>query len=227
VDYFLVTQQRTWLDALTACPAVNPEWTLATITDDREWQVLVNAMQREWTRPGAPAVGFYNGAWVGLSSPDPVPATVASTGPWTTASNWQWTNNASRKGSTITPYIETKWGAAGTGYQGSAQPDNSGGRQHCVLIAAGTSTLPITDSTAFLDDQNCGFPVPPLRLDSQTLPTLLNHPPALTDPALELPWQEDPIVNTNMFFCEDVRPPARSQLCVDYTPACLGMRQPV
>ena len=42
--------------------------------------------------------------------------------------------------------MASKWGGLGTGWQGSAQPDNSGGQQRCVLIARGVGGLPLAAS---------------------------------------------------------------------------------
>jgi hypothetical protein len=100
VEYVLVDKTLTWLDALAACAARHPgaldeshsrdtghalrltkkstcaarpvcaaEWSLATVKDEREWQALVGAMRAAGSMS---AVGSFDGAWVGLSSPDPV-----------------------------------------------------------------------------------------------------------------------------------------------------------
>ena len=146
----------TWLESLTRCPEINPAWTsLATIRDEREWQILVTEMEEAWSAPDGPPIGFYNGAWVGLSSPDPIPANVPRRGPWQPGANWQWVDGTSQDGTAITPFMATKWGAVGTGWNGVAQPDNSGGFQRCVLIATGSNALPITADRPFFDDQNC------------------------------------------------------------------------
>jgi hypothetical protein len=133
-------------------------------------------MEAAWSAAGGPPVGFYNGAWIGLSSDTAVrtsllsrpvcprltrahdcaarrtvqiPANVAANGPWAPATNWRWANGTSQDGPLITAYMESKWGAVGTGWQRDGiqrgQPDNSGGRQRCVLIAIGVNALPITD----------------------------------------------------------------------------------
>ena len=73
--YVFVDEALTWLQALTRCPELNPLWTgLATIRDESEWLIMVHAMDEVWGAPDGPPVGYYNGAWVGLSSPDPVRA---------------------------------------------------------------------------------------------------------------------------------------------------------
>jgi hypothetical protein len=51
---------------------VRAEWTLATIRDEREWRVLVDKMQRVFSSPDAPTLGYYSGAWIGLSTPTAV-----------------------------------------------------------------------------------------------------------------------------------------------------------
>jgi hypothetical protein len=154
VEYHLVEEAVTWLESLAACPQRHPDWTLATVSDEREWLVMVGSMQAAWSAPGAPPVGFYNGAWVGLSSPDPVPAAVPSTGPWPPASNWQWAVGVQRDGASLSAHMASKWGAVGTGWsrdgQLRGQPDNSGGYQRCVLLAMGVNALPISTSRCAL-----------------------------------------------------------------------------
>jgi hypothetical protein len=141
-----------------------------------------------------------NGSWASaLDLQDLVPLApitgARSTGAWTNMSS--------------------KWGMANgyTYHDGAAavvlnQPDNSGGRQRCVLIAIGVEALPITSDDPFFDDQNCGLandhirntqhffcedartrapspPSPPLVPAPPTPPTPSSSPPQSTLPLLQ------------------------------------------
>jgi hypothetical protein len=111
------------------------DWRLAITLDESEWQLLVAAVQSMWAANGAPHGAGYNGVWIGLSSPDPVPSTVPDDGPWQPASNWRWAHSVGGGGVAWPALWASMGGGGGPGWQGSAQPDNSGGQQRCVLIA--------------------------------------------------------------------------------------------
>ena len=161
--YALVREKVNFNDALTQCPLRGPGWELATAKTDAEFRELARTMVAEFPNPP----DKYQGAWVGLTSPDaaPTPSGVP-------AQNWQWTDGTNRNGPTADPaFLSNYWGPVGTGYSGDtgecvpengcspangflrAQPDNAGGKQRCALIAVGQ--VPPTPTSPFYDDQNC------------------------------------------------------------------------
>ena len=140
-----------------------PGGQLARVFHQRDFTTMSELLLAEFPNPQ----DIYQGAWIGLNSPDPFPD---QGGPQSgvAAGNWQWAEGSNSSGLPATFAEGTdfvRWGQ-GNGFlidetQPCAapcagrhnQPDNSGGRQRCVLIAVGA--IPPTPTSPFYDDQTC------------------------------------------------------------------------
>merc|ERR1719506_3445611 len=100
LEYHYVGELRSWEDARTRCPQINPEWTgLATVRQYVDYELLVETMKCGFD-PAKNIVkgvwgvtlGFYSGAWIGLNSPTAIPSRIPSNGPWTPGTDWRWNN---------------------------------------------------------------------------------------------------------------------------------------
>jgi hypothetical protein len=168
---------------------VSADWAPATLQNEGDWSIFVGQLQSVFSAANAPPIGYYVGAWVGLSAPTPIAESRAMPqqrfGLWLRADgarldprHWFWTNGSLQWGAPITGEgggqdMTSKWGKA-NGWHGYDQPDNS--TAHTVhAIPHHSCTL----LTVWHDVHSCVCATGSTkkRSSSSSLPPPTRHPP--------------------------------------------------